>query len=190
MMIEDGTGAGYRAEVNSLHQIRTRSVGSTYQQFASCEHEQAYMASLGTEALPTLTVTGTGGYMMYVKNNSTDYAAIMSRITVSTSAIMTITLMKNPTIGSLGNETTITPINKNFGSGKVAEIDVYGWDEVGDGMTGITAGDCAGTYQINGFERLIVDEAVCLGINDVLAVKAKGAGEASIVMHGYYVIAL
>jgi len=190
MMIEDGTGAGYRAEINSLHQLKARSVGSTYQQFVSCEHEQAYMASLGTEALPTLTVTGTGGYMMFVRNDSTDYAAIMSRVTVSTSALMTIVLMKNPTIGGLGNEVAITPINKNFGSGKVAEVTVYGWDEVADGITGVTAGDCGGTYQVNGFERLIIDESVCLGINDVLAVKAIGAGELSLVIHGYYVIAL
>ena len=188
MMIEDGTGAGYRAEINSLHQIKARTIRSTYHQFVSCEHEQAYMASLGTEALPTLTVTGTGGYMMYLKNNSTDYTAIIARITLSTSALMEITIMKNPTIGVLGNESSVTPVNKNLSSGKVADVTVNAWDEVGDGITGITAGECAGTYQINGFERILMDESLCLGINDIVAIKAKNAGELTAVMHGYYVI--
>lgn len=188
MQVEDGTGHGYRAEVDSLNKIKVRAVGSTYHQFVSCHHQEAYMASLGSEALPTLTVTGTGGYMMYLKNTSTDYIAVMARTTISTSANMTITLMKNPTIGSLGNEVSITPVNKNFGSGKIADVSVYGWDEVGDGITGITVGDCAGTYQVNGMERVLFDESLCLGLNDIMAIKAKGAGELSLVLHGYYII--
>jgi len=191
MMQEDGKGRGYRAAVNSLHQQETRAITSTYHQFVSCEHAQAYMASLGTEALPTLTVTAAGGYMMYLKNTSTNYCAIIARLTISTSALMEIVVMKKPDIGALGNETAITPINKNFKSGKVAAVDVYGWDEVGDGITGIgavVAGDCAGTYQINGLERILFDESLCLGLNDVIAIKAKNAGELAIVMHGYYII--
>jgi hypothetical protein len=188
MIIEDGTGTGNRVEVNSLHQLKVRTVGSTYHQFASCEHEHAYMASIGNEAKPTLTVTGTGGYMMYLKNTSTDYDAIMARITISTSALALITLIKNPTIGSLGNETAIVPVNKNFKSGKLADVEVYGWDEVGDGITGITGGDSAGTYQVNGLERILFDESLCLGLNDILAIKAKNAVEIAMVMHGYYLI--
>ena len=61
MMIDDGTGNGHKAEVNSENQLETRSIESTYHQFVSCEHGQAYMAPLGTETKPTLTVTGTGG---------------------------------------------------------------------------------------------------------------------------------
>jgi len=188
MIIEDGTGSGSRAQVNSRNQLTTRSIDSTYHQYISCVHEQAYMAPLGTEAKPTLTVTGTGGYMMYIKNTSSDYDAIIARITVSTSALMLITVMKNPTIGALGNETAITPVNKNFKSGKVADVDVYGWDEVGDEITGITSGDCAGTYQVSGFERLLLDDSICLGLNDIIAIKVKNAGELAMVLHGYYLI--
>ena len=186
MMMEDGTGSGYKAGVNSLNQQKTRGICSLYHQFVSCEHEQAYIAPLGTEAKPTLTVTATGGYMMYLKNTSTEYNAIIARITVSASALMLITIMKNPTIGSLGNETAIIPVNKNFASGKVADVDVYGWDEVGDQITGVTGGTCAGTYQINGFERILFDESICLGLNDIIAIKAKNAGELALTMHGYY----
>jgi hypothetical protein len=188
MMIDDGTGTGHKVEVNSLHQLSTRGINSTYHQFVSCKHEQAYMVSLGTEAKPTMTITGTGGYMMYLKNTSTSYDAIIARITISSSALALITLMKNPTIGSLGNETATVPVNKNFKSGKVADVDVYTWDEVGDGITGITGGDCAGTYQVNGFERLLFDESICLGLNDIIAIKAKNAVELAIVMHGYYIV--
>jgi len=191
MQIEDGTGSGYRAEVNSRNQLRTRSIRSTYHQYISCDHEQAYMAPLGTEALPTLTVTNVGGYVMFLKNTSTDYDAIFARMTISTSAQMEIVAIANPDIGALGNETAITPINKNFKSGKLADVDVYGWDEVGNGITGIgavIAGDCIGTYLVNGFERLLLDDTVCLGLNDVIAFKAKNAGELSMVMHGYYII--
>jgi len=188
MMIEDGTGNGYKAEVNSLNQIPTRGINSTYHQFASCMHQQAYMGSLGTEAKPTLTVTAAGGYMMFLKNTSTVYDAIMARITISTDQLMEIVVMKNPDIGVLANETAIVPVNKNFGSGKLADVDLYGWDEVGDEITGITGGDCAGTYQINGFERILFDESLCLGLNDIIAIKAKNAGELAIVMHGYYLV--
>lgn len=188
MMIEDGTGSGFKAKVNSLNQQVTRGICSIYHQFVSCEHEQAYMASLGTEAKPTLTVTATGGYMIYVKNTSTDYDMIIARISVSTSALTVITVMKNPTIGSLGNEVVTTPINKNFKSGKVADVDVYGWDEVGDEITGITGGSCAGTYQVSGLERILFDESLCLGLNDIIAVKAKNAGELAITIHGYYIV--
>ena len=186
MIIEDGTGKGYKAKVDCENKLSVKSVRSTFHQEVSCVHEEAYICPLCTEAKPTLTVTGTGGYMLYLKNTSTLYDAIIARITISTSAMMIITLMKNPTIGSLGNEIAKTPVNKNFKSGKVAKVECYGWDEIGDGITGITEGTCGGTYQINGFERLLFDEAVCLGLNDIIALKAKGAGEITVVMHGYY----
>lgn len=188
MQIEDGTGAGYRAEVNSRNQLRTRTINSTYHQFISSNQEQAYAAPLGTEALPTLTVTAAGGYMMYLKNTSDAYDAVFARMTISTSALMIITAIKNPTIGALANATAITPVNKNFKSGKVADVELYGWDEVGDEITGITAGTCIGTYQVNGIDRIIFDEALILGLNDVIAFKAKNAGELAMVMHGYYLV--
>jgi hypothetical protein len=186
--VDDGTGNGFKAGVNSENRVLTRAMQSTYQQHISCEHEEAYMCPLCSEATPTLTVTATGGYMLYLKNASSDYDAIISRITVSTSALITIIVMKNPTIGSLGNETAKIPVNKNFKSGKVSEIDCYSWDEAGDGITGITGGTCAGTYQVNGFERLLFDESICMGLNDVIALKAKGVGEIAVVMHGYYIV--
>ena len=188
MIIEDGTGSGYKAGVNSLNQQKVRGICSIYHQFVSCEHEQAYMASLGTEAKPTFTVTATGGYMIYVKNTSTSYDMIIARITITTSALTIITIMKNATIGSLGNETSVIPINKNFKSGKVAEVDVYAWDEIGDQITGITGGTCAGTYQVNGLERILFDESLCLGLNDIIAIKAKNSAELSITVHGYYIV--
>jgi len=186
MIIEDGAGEGYKAKVNSEHRLLVRSEQSTFHQEISCVNEEAYMCPLGTETTPTLTVTATGGYMMYLKNTSTLYDAIIARITISTSAMMVLTLIKNPTIGPLGNEVAITAVNKNFKSGKVAEVDCYGWDEVGDGITGVTGGTCIGTYQINGIDRLLFDEAMCIGLNDIVAIKAKGAGEISVVIHGYY----
>jgi len=188
MMIEDGKGTGRRAGVNSLNQLESRSICSTYHQFVSDYHGHAYMAPLGTEAKPTLTVTAAGGYMMYLKNTSTDYDAVFARLAISTSALMVITAIKNPDIGALVNETAITPVNKNFKSGKLADVELYGWDEVGDGITGITAGTCIGTYQVDGIERLIFDEALILGVNDIIAFKAKNAGELTMVMHGYYII--
>ena len=197
MIIEDGKGTGVKAGVNSLNQQETRAIRSTYHQYISCEYGEAYMASLGTEALPTLTVNDTGGYMMYLKNTSTEWLAVLARIAVSTSALTEIAVMKKPDIAALGNNVTITPVNKNFSSGKVAAVECVGWDEVGNGITGIgavIAGDCAGTYQINGLERILFDESLCLGLNDVIAIKARGVAaapatsELTMVMHGYYII--
>jgi len=188
MLIEDGKGTGYRAGVNEYNQLKTKAVNTIYHQFISNEHEQAYTAPLGTEAKPTLTVTAAGGYMMYLQNTSTNYDMVLGRITISTSALMEIVVMKNPTIGALSNNVAITPVNKNFKSGKVAEAACVGWDEVGDQITGITAGTCIGTYQIDGFERILLDEATILGINDIIAIKAKNAGELTTVLHGYYIM--
>lgn len=187
-IIEDGTGKGYKARVNPENMLDVMAISETYLQHISDIHELAFVVPLGTAALPTVTVTATGGYMMYVKNTSTDYPAVMGRISVATSASMEIVVVKNPIIGALVNEVEITAVNKNFASGKAMDIEAYGWDEVGDQITGITAGDVLATYLVNGFERVMLDEAVILGVNNVIAVKAKGVGELALNAHGYYLI--
>lgn len=164
------------------------ATSEAYLQHVSHVHELAFIIPLGTAALPTVTVTATGGYMLYVKNTSTDYPAAIARISVSTSALMEIVVVKNPTIGALGNEVEITAVNKNFRSGKAMDIEAYGWDEVGDQITGITAGEVLGTYQVNGFERVMLDEAIILSVNNVIGIKAKGVGELALNTHGYYLI--
>jgi len=126
--------------------------------------------------------------MFSEKNTSTDYMMILARVAITTNALMVITVMKNPTIGTLGNHIAKTPENKNFASGKLADVECVAWDEVGDGITGITEGKCVGTYQVNGFQRILFDEAVVLGLNDILAIKVKNAGELTLVPHGYYII--
>ena len=63
--IEDGTGKGYRVQVDSENKLMTRAVSQDTISHISEEHEDAY--GINT---PLLTVTTTGGRMLYIKNTS------------------------------------------------------------------------------------------------------------------------
>lgn len=191
MIIEDGTGRGYKAKVTDEHQLLVRACVEQCQRHMSVTHGQAYNAMLGTHANPYRTVTATGGYIMYLKNDNADYDMVIGRITASTSAIITFVLEKNPTLGVLGNYNAVVPVNKNYTSGNVAEATCGAWNGVGDGITGITAGTVVGTWQLNGGPyKAYEDESVVLGVGDILALFAKNTGNVALNVHFYYNICL
>ena len=72
--------------------------------------------------------------------NDGDVEVIISRIIGSTDGATYVWMTRNFTIGTLGNYNTFTPTNMNFGSTNPSETLAYTWNEVGDGITGLTGG--------------------------------------------------
>jgi hypothetical protein len=146
-VIQDGTGTGAEARVNASNQLTV--LAETF----SKEHREskdglAFIAHTGTTA-DTLTITATGGPILYLKNTSTTKDIVLAGMRMYSSAAATIVkLIRNPTLGTIGNENTFTSVNANFGSNTPATATCYTWDEVGNGMTGLSAGTEAAVYGI------------------------------------------
>lgn len=143
--------------------------------YISHAHSEAYAFPLSDTSL---TVTATGGIMWVLQNTSaTDL--IVKKFMLSMAQNQIVRLIRSPTIGTLGNETAITPANLNLKSNRDAECSCYGWDETGDGITGVTGGTSIYTMRSNtgGPAQVESDDALILGRQDVIALHVSGAGE-------------
>ena len=128
---------------------------------------QAYMMN-SADTDNALTLTTTEGPLMFLRNNSSTKKLIIQKIFVSAVAAGVIVILrKNMTLGTIGNENTHAPINLNFESGKAADALAYNWDEVGDGMTGLTAGTIISSdYIVAGLTALPFDGVMILAKDD------------------------
>lgn len=124
-IIEDGTGRGFRAEVDSSNRLRARSVTESYDKAVNTEGNQ-------WSAYFTVTPTGAGDYFFYVKNNGTN-DLLISDIRIMCASAETFTYEE--VIGTPTGGTTLTPVNRNFGSAK----QVSGTVETGVDITGLTS---------------------------------------------------
>jgi hypothetical protein len=129
MIINDGTGTGNQAQVDITKRLRTRSVSSTEPQEAAREG-LAYNINTGTITLTSASESS----VLYVKNNETNLlhleaiAVGLDRAVGSTSGDMVkITLIRNPTAGTVVSDATAVDMNhnRNFGSTLTLTTDVY-----------------------------------------------------------------
>jgi hypothetical protein len=178
LQLEDGKGRGYAVAVNSEHRLEVESYNVPFSHGIS-EDGKHFIIPFNTVALPTLTVTNTGGYFLTVKNESDDNMTITHICVSSDTSGMILQAVKGVTWGTLGNETEVTPVNGNLTSGQTADATAYQWDEVGDGITGITGGSLIYGLQLEagGSSHLAEDGGLILGKNDTIAFYAKKAGE-------------
>lgn len=178
--IIDGTGQGNSAKVTNRNEVLVRSVSLDTEADISLTDGRAFFVSHGAVA-DTLTVTDTGGYVMVLQNTSSTLDLVISNIFVGSDAAGdTFAIERNPTLGSLGNNTSVTPANLNFGSGLAAEATAYAWNETGDGITGITAGPELSTYITTGGTQVLpIDDTFVLSEDDIIAIRAHGTGSAS-----------
>jgi hypothetical protein len=161
IVIKDGSGSGgFEARVDKDNKLYTHA--TTF----SNEHDQSlkglsYFANT-TDTADTLTVTTTGGPMLYIKNTSTTQNLVVSKVLPSTDQAATVLkLVRSPTLGTIGNENTHVPPNLNIGSSKTANATVYTWDEVGNGMTGLSGGTTIHTWILGvGTTALPIDDAL------------------------------
>lgn len=145
--IIDGSGTGNRAKVGKDNRLQTRSI-STFENIYEAEGGNAYNLNTGL-----ISVSG-DATLQYFKNNS-DLPFIIEAVALAAFDGIThtdapyITLVRNPTGGDL--ITDATPIdmnqNRNFGSSKTPDADIYkgktggtltGGDDIGIFLTGKT----------------------------------------------------
>jgi hypothetical protein len=192
MIIEDGSGKGYKVKVNSENRLNTDSNVRSMISHVSMDEEQSYMAMM-----PLTTVSGSGGHMFSLKNTrSGDNGKFTLSKTllfwnggdVTGTSVLEATLSIGtyaPTDGHI--ESTL--VNFNLGSGNVADFDYYYWDgSTGTGMT-MANGNPGPQFIIDkGMNDISVDEAMIIPYNYTisLSVTPPEVGRFSAVIHGYY----
>jgi len=176
------------AGVNSENRLDVSAASSPRIYYESRDRENAFGIST-----PQLTITTTGGRILYVKNTSSTKNMVITDIRPSWnggSTVFTRALTFQIWFASsapTANNTTGAAGNLNRSSNNTFDLDVEYWDEVGHGMT--IAGGSAGltTLLSQGSTRLEIGGAIILGANDTISLnlKAEEVGEAAIIMRGF-----
>jgi len=185
--IRDGAGSGYRAAVDKRNKLTVISTSHTEAHTISFTDGQAYIANT-TDTADTLTLTATGGPIVYIKNTSTSRSLIIESMCFGSSASgVVVVVTRNPTLGTIGNENTHAPVNCNYFSGNAAEAIVYTWDEVGDGMTGLSGGTKHASFILPaGTTPIPTEGSLVIGRGDSIMFSAVGAAEFTANIHFYY----
>lgn len=121
-IIQDGTGKGFNAGVDSTNRVLTRTVGETIFE-NSAEKGEAYF--IGTP-LVTLTNAAASGIFLIVNNE--DFDIIFDNFyVIAESTNATVQMFKtvwHQSSTALSSSVLVTPLNQNFGSSKVLDATV------------------------------------------------------------------
>lgn len=172
IMIQDGSGKGYLAKVNSENRIETVAITFPEVAHISAEDQQAYVVA---SDFVSLTTTGSFNGIQYIKNTSTTKNLHVERIRVCSSEAGHIQckLIKNPTTGTLISDANEgTKVNSNFSSNNLFQGLTYAASA--DGKT-ITDGTQSSNFIIKSPGHTIQDYqgALILGPSDSLALVCK-----------------
>jgi len=184
------TGQG--ARVDSAGNLRTHAVAET-QESDAAHNGDCFIASTVQGGLRTLTLAAGNDYaLMYLKNLSqTDLLTLMKTGIGASAAGLVIWFQKNPVEGVLANNTEVTPINRNFSSGKVASAEAHIWDEVGTaGITGLTGGEeFAAIYAPVGGVFIPLDGSIHLGAQNsvLIGVENPTGGAVEVVLNSRFI---
>lgn len=128
--IEDGTGKGKLAGVDDNNRLQTDSTTTTSLSVTSKRDGNAY--TVGTDGVVSFSFSsGTDNAILYCKNNE-DKDLFVDVCVVSQDQPGVYKYFKNPTAGTLVSSGTSTvPVNFNFGSSNVADLDVIKLDQAG-----------------------------------------------------------
>ena len=155
-IIVDGTGTGNSAKVDETHRLHVDSV-ATQREEAASQKGSAFNVNTGSI---NLTNASTANGVLYIKNNE-NYNLIITNIfyilgnSTGGSGDLTISIIKNPTAGTLisGATDVDTKQNKNFGSSRIIDLDAY------KGATGLTVTNgvtYAATILNTGPQRVVI----------------------------------
>lgn len=167
--IKDGTGTGDTLRIDATNKAEVHSVTETETQEA-VETGDAYNINTGSISLTTSTASG----MLYFKNNETRdiiidaiAAGVGSAGTVTDVSVVTV--IRNPTGGTLISDATAVDMNanRNFGSSKTLTGDAFKGDE---GKT-ITGGNDIVQFFMGSGTRLFAPIDLVLQKGDSIAVK-------------------
>ena len=126
--IEDGTGQGYLAKVDSLNRIRTFSITEPDVDAAS-ELGNSYNFNTGIINLTSANKSA----VFYIKNNGDNPLVfptlfyLLGNSTGGTGDVL-ITVLRNPSAGTIISGATdmeMNGVNRNFGSSKGLTVDAY-----------------------------------------------------------------
>lgn len=127
MTIDDGTGSGYKAAVNSSHFLQVLSQNFSFDHYVNHVLRKAYSCVIEQ------TPSGANKCFFYIKNTSDDDLIITS-LTAYTPSLESISVYLHQIGTAVG--TTYTPINRYSGSAATADSVCL----VGNDITGLTGG--------------------------------------------------
>jgi len=166
MLIEDGTGTGNRAKVDAYNRLTTRAIIETEKSNAT-DNGDSYNFNSGL-----IAITATSG-LLYFKNNE-DTNFVIDDIAVgvgqggTASDLGVITIIKNPTTGTVISNASAADINvnRNFASSNVITGLLY---KGASGTTFTNGTDAAILYQGEG--RLFASLGFELAKGDSIGIK-------------------
>lgn len=189
--IKDGTGSGYRAQVDLDHRIRVRATASADIEFNSTKYGTAF----NFLSVENSITSGSEYHVLWLKNTDTNRKLHINTIYVSYNGGNTNhnrVLINRIRFGSStpsANNTTTTGNNLNLVNSNSALVEAYYWNGVGAGMTISGNGPVIlSSYFGNGFNHIDFQGALLLGYNQVLdfTIQAEETGIASIVLTGWF----
>ena len=174
--IKDGS-SGFVAKVDEQLQLHVLAVNKSAEHDASERNSFTFFANT-TDTANTLTATATGGAMLYVENTSGTQQLVIEKVLTSADTADGVVVWKrNNVVGTIGNNNTHAPVNLNFRSNVAAPVTCYNWDEVGDGMTGLSGGTTMKSFITGaGFTVHPIDGSIILGQGNSLTIEYKVAG--------------
>ena len=128
LQIESGTGNGNSVGVTDQNRLQTSAVMVSKEH--QVNHTEGMAFSMGVEVTPTAA----GDCFLYVKNLS-DHDMIISEFMLNATTSETITFKVGDS-GTPAYDAVITPVNRNAGSGNVANITAVS----GVDITGLSGG--------------------------------------------------
>ncbi len=194
MLITDGHSSK-TASVTTNNRLNVKSSTVKEAVIVSIDKEFTFIA----EQNFSLVGATLDGFIQVLSNLDPSRKIVVAEIDVEVSAAEAtgvVNLSRNPDIGesaSLTNNTTLDPINLNFGSGKQGLVQSIGHDGVGTGIGGITGGtDFAkrSTAVQTEFEFTSIGGLIILQQGDELGIKLKHATIGTIVSSSitYYLL--
>jgi len=132
VIIEDGTGSGNKAHVNEENCICAKSITIPFELHTNQDHGQSY--SIVLDQVPTAG----DDCIMYLKNDSEGDLFIASMAIFATGAVEVY--MKLGDAGTRNGAATLTPANRNAGSGNAAECTCEQGADLDGGAATLTGG--------------------------------------------------
>jgi len=145
-VIQDGTGTGNNASVDTAHRLQTKALATPIEIHALLEHENLLTITSGVK---TLTTDGQSAILVFQNNEEEEFVILNTFYdighTTGGSDIdgVDIGVHINATGGTLLSETVGGPGNNHFGSSKTFDMDVQ---TGGEGFT-LTGGLEFGAFQ-------------------------------------------
>jgi hypothetical protein len=192
IIIQDGTGNGYRAEVSNANRLLTAAVISTEFHHASEIDGRAYTMAANELNLSNSAVDYN---VLLFQNTDPTLDFHLNKIYVSWNGgstnhnrVLTARLRLGGVVPT-ANSTLISPVNINTTKSLIALSNVYSWNGTGNGMTILTPGtNLYSSYFKQGYTIVDFESAFILTYNIVVSIsfQPEEAGLASVVISGHY----